>query len=114
MGYAMSRDISEQCIFILWGCGANGKSTFLNVLLELFGDYACSTMIDTFMKKTCEKTNDLARLKGMRLVTTSEVEQGKMFSESLIKSVTGEDNLPAIISIGGTHNEFCENGFRIG
>ncbi len=95
MGYAMSGDISEQCIFILWGCGANGKSTFLNVLLELFGDYACSTMIDTFMKKTSEKTNDLARLKGMRLVTTSEVEQGKMFSESLIKSVTGEDTLTA-------------------
>ena len=52
-------------------------------------------MIDTFMKKTSEKTNDLARLKGMRLVTTSEVEQGKMFSESLIKSVTGEDSLTA-------------------
>ena len=95
MGYALSGDVSEQCIFILWGCGANGKSTFLNVLLELFGDYACSTMIDTFMKKTSEKTNDLARLKGMRLVTTSEVEQGKMFSESLIKSVTGEDSLTA-------------------
>ncbi len=95
MGYALSGDVSEQCLFILWGTGANGKSTFLNVLQYLFGDYACSTMIETFMKKSSEQSNDLARLKGARLVTTSEVEQGKPLSESLIKTVTGEDELTA-------------------
>ena len=95
MGYALSGDVSEQCLFILWGTGANGKSTFLNVLQHLFGDYACSTMIETFMKKNSEQSNDLARLKGARLVTTSEIEQGRQISESLIKSVTGEDSLTA-------------------
>lgn len=95
MGYAMSGDVSEQCLFILWGTGANGKSTFLNVLQELFGDYACSTGTETFMRKTSENSNDLARLKGARLVTTSEVEQGKPISESLIKQITGEDMLIA-------------------
>ena len=95
MGYAMSGDVSEQCLFILWGTGANGKSTFLNVLQELFGDYACSTGTETFMRKTSENSNDLARLKGARLVTTSEVEQGKPLSESLIKLITGEDELTA-------------------
>lgn len=93
MGYALSGDVSEQCLFILWGTGANGKSTFLNVLHHLFGDYARSTMIETFMKKNSEQSNDLARLKGARLVTTSEIEQGKPLSESLIKTVTGEDEL---------------------
>lgn len=39
MGYSLSGDTSEQCMFILWGTGANGKSTFLNVLQNLFGDY---------------------------------------------------------------------------
>ena len=95
MGYALSGDVSEQCLFILWGTGANGKSTFLNVLHNLFGDYARSTMIETFMKKNSEQSNDLARLKGARLVTTSEIEQGKPMSESLIKTVTGEDELTA-------------------
>ena len=95
MGYTLSGDVSEQCLFILWGTGANGKSTFLNVLQYLFGDYACSTMIETFMKKNSEQSNDLARLKGARLVTTSEVEQGKPLSESLIKQITGEDELTA-------------------
>ena len=71
MGYALCGDVKEQCIFILWGTGANGKSTFLNTLQTLFGDYACSTATETFMKKTSEQSNDLARLKGMRLVTTT-------------------------------------------
>lgn len=95
MGYSLSGDVSEQCMFILWGIGANGKSTFLNVLQELFGDYACSTGTETFMKKTSEQSNDLARLRGMRLVTTSEAEQGKAISESLIKQITGEDEITA-------------------
>ncbi|MCR5764912.1 MAG: DUF5906 domain-containing protein [Treponema sp.] len=95
MGYSLSGDISEQCLFILWGIGANGKSTFLNVLQYLFGDYACSTGTETFMKKSTEHSNDLARLKGARLVTTSEAEQGKALSESLIKQITGEDEITA-------------------
>ena len=95
MGYALTGDVSEQCLFILWGTGANGKSTFLNVLQDLFGDYACSTGTETFMKKTSEQSNDIARLRGMRLVTTNETEQGKPLSESLIKQITGEDVLTA-------------------
>lgn len=95
MGYSLSGDVSEQCLFILWGTGANGKSTFLNTLQTLFGDYACSTGTETFMKKTSEQSNDLARLKGMRLVTTSEAEQGKPLSESLVKQITGEDEITA-------------------
>ena len=95
MGYSLSGDTSEQCLFILWGTGANGKSTFLNVLQQLFGDYATSTGTETFMKKTNDHSNDIARLKGMRLVTTSEVEQGKPLSESLVKQITGEDELTA-------------------
>lgn len=82
-------------MFILWGTGANGKSTFLNTLQTLFGDYACSTGTETFMKKTSEQSNDLARLKGTRLVTTTEVEQGKALSESLIKQITGGDEITA-------------------
>lgn len=95
MGYSLSGDMSEQCLFILWGTGANGKSTFLNVLQHLFGDYASTARTETFMKKTTEQSNDLARLKGARLVTTSEAEQGKQLSESLIKQITGGDKLTA-------------------
>ena len=95
MGYSLSGNVSEQCLFILWGTGANGKSTFLNTLQELFGDYSTSTGTETFMKKTSEQSNDIARLRGMWLVTTIEAEQGKPLSESLIKQITGGDALTA-------------------
>lgn len=95
MGYCLTGDVSEQCLFILWGTGANGKSTFLNTVQKLFGDYACTTGTETFMRKSSEQSNDIARLMGKRLVTTSEAEQGKALSESLIKQITGEDELTA-------------------
>ncbi|MBQ5470472.1 MAG: hypothetical protein IIT58_00450, partial [Treponema sp.] len=95
MGYSLSGDMSEQCMFILWGTGANGKSTFLNVLQNLFGDYATSTRTETFMKKTSEQSNDLARLRNTRLVIASEAEENKAMSESLIKQITGGDRITA-------------------
>jgi len=81
-------------MFILYGTGANGKSTFLNVIMHILGDYAISTYAETFMKRNNDtSTNDIARLRGTRLVTTTEMEQGKRLSEHLIKQVTGNDQL---------------------
>lgn len=96
MGYSMTGLTSEQCMFILWGAGANGKSTFLNALSNLMGDYAEHTQAETFMKKQNEGlTNDIARLRGVRFVSTSETEQGKRLAESMVKQVTGDDVLTA-------------------
>jgi len=39
IGYALTGSTSEQCLFILHGQGQNGKSTFLNVVQELVGNY---------------------------------------------------------------------------
>jgi putative DNA primase/helicase len=47
-GWAISGDISEQTMFILFGTGANGKSTFLNTIMNLLGDYAVATPTETF------------------------------------------------------------------
>jgi putative DNA primase/helicase len=75
-------------LFILYGTGANGKSTFLNVIQNILGDYALSTWAETFMKRNNNTaTNDIARLRGARFVTTSETEQGKRLPEHLIKPV---------------------------
>jgi putative DNA primase/helicase len=50
-GWALTGDISEQTMFILFGSGANGKSTFLNTIMYLLGDYAIATPTETFMRK---------------------------------------------------------------
>jgi putative DNA primase/helicase len=95
-GYSLTGDISEQCMFILYGTGRNGKSTFLNVLSDIFGDYACNTPAETLMiKKNDTIPNDIARLKGMRFVTAYETEDNKRLAEAKIKALTGGDIITA-------------------
>lgn len=94
VGCALSGDISEQVIFILYGKGSNGKSTFLNIIGNLLQEYAQNTPSETFMqKRTDAVSNDVARLKGARFVTAIEVDEGKRLAEGLIKSMTGGDKL---------------------
>jgi len=104
-GWSLSGDISEQTMFILYGTGANGKSTFLNTIMYLLGDYALATPTETFMKKSGDNySNDVARLRGTRFVTTTEVEQGRRLSETLIKKITGNDELTARFLYGEFFN----------
>ena len=104
-GWAITGDTSEQTMFILFGTGANGKSTFLNVIMNLLGDYAIATPTETFMLKKSEQiTNDIARLRGTRFVTTTETEQGKRLSEPLIKQITGNDRMTARFLYGEYFN----------
>jgi putative DNA primase/helicase len=73
-------------MFILFGSGANGKSAFLNTIMHLLGDYAIATPAETFMRKNGDQyTNNIARLRGMRFVTSAEAEQGRRLSQPLIK-----------------------------
>jgi len=103
-GWALSGDISEQTMFILFGTGANGKSTFLNTIMYLLGDYATATPTETFMKKSGEYTNDIARLRGTRFVTTTEAELGRRLSEPIIKKITGNDQMTARFLYGEFFN----------
>jgi putative DNA primase/helicase len=104
-GWSLSGDISEQTMFILYGTGANGKSTFLNTIMYLLGGYAIATPTETFMKKTGDNySNDVARLRGTRFVTTTEVDQGRRLSEPLIKKITGNDEMTARFLYGEFFN----------
>jgi putative DNA primase/helicase len=105
VGWAITGDTSEQTMFILFGTGANGKSTFLNTIMNLLGDYAIATPTETFMKKIGDQiTNDIARLRGTRFVTTTEAEHGKRLSEPLIKQITGNDKMTARFLYGEFFN----------
>ena len=104
-GWAVTGDTREQTMFILYGSGANGKSTFLNTITALLGDYAIATPTETFMRKTGDQiTNDIARLRGTRFVTTTEAEQGRRLSEPLIKKITGNDQMTARFLYGEFFN----------
>jgi putative DNA primase/helicase len=104
-GWALTGNIQEQTMFILYGSGANGKTTFLNTIMHLLGDYATATPTESFMKKNSDQnTNDIARLRGTRFVTTTEAEQGRRLSEPLIKKITGNDQMTARFLYGEYFN----------
>jgi putative DNA primase/helicase len=95
VGYTLSGEVGEQCLFLLIGNGANGKSTFINALNHLFGDYAATIPMHTLMlqRNGNEQTNDLALLPGKRFVAASEGEPGQKLAESKIKLMTGGDRI---------------------
>jgi len=78
------------------GSGGNGKSVFLNVLTGILSAYAATAAMDTFTASHGEKhPTDLAMLRGARLVTASETEEGRAWAESRIKQMTGGDPITA-------------------
>ena len=97
VGYAMTGITCEQCLFFLHGLGANGKTTFLEVIQTMMGDYATQTTSETFMVKRHGNpiTNDVADLRGARFVSAVEIESGRRMAEVLIKQMTGGDRLKA-------------------
>jgi putative DNA primase/helicase len=96
VGYSLTASASEQVMFIFLGGGANGKSTFIKVILSLLGDYALQTPTETLVvKKGNGIPNDVARLKGARFVAAVEAENGKQLAEVLVKQLTGEDKITA-------------------
>lgn len=97
VGYCLTGSTREQCLFILYGNGSNGKSTFLDTVRAVFGDYAQHSRAETFMRdrKSGGIPNDVAALRGARLVTSSEPEQGAQLDESLIKEMTGDAAISA-------------------
>lgn len=97
LGYALTGSTREQCLFILWGHGANGKSTLVNCFADLLGDYSKNTPVETLLarSKGSEIPTDIARLDGPRFVTSSEVGRGRHLAESLVKELTGRDTVSA-------------------
>ena len=95
-GYILTGVTSEHALFFLYGTGANGKSVFLNTISGVLGDDARCAPIETFVTSTTERhPTDLAGLRGARLVTSVETEDGRRWAESRLKALTGGDRIAA-------------------
>jgi putative DNA primase/helicase len=96
IGYALTGDVSEQCLYFLYGGGSNGKSTFLGTIQAMLGDYAIQAVSELLMAKHNEShPTERADLFGRRFVATIETEEGKRVAESLMKQLTGGDKIKA-------------------
>lgn len=104
VGYSLTASIREQVMFILFGNGRNGKSVFLDIIAEILGSYAMGMQASSLMVKqggSSGHNEDIARLNGARLVTSSEPNEGVRLDEGLIKQLTGGDSVSA--SFKGGH-----------
>ncbi len=95
VGYSLTGDTKEQCLFILYGTGANGKTTFLETIRLLLGTHAATTPFATLMTQRYPGAprNDLASLHGARMVLAAEAGQEASFDEALVKQLTGGDRI---------------------
>jgi putative DNA primase/helicase len=106
VGYSLTGSTSEQCLFIMIGDGANGKSTFINVINKLLGSYGTTAASHTLIANGGGSIgDDLVDLIGARLITVSETEEGQSLAEAKIKQMTGGDTLKAR-PLYGTFVEF--------
>ena len=95
-GYALTGSIREHALFFAYGTGANGKGVFINSITGIMGDYACVAGIETFTASNSDRhPTDLAMLRGARLVTAQETEEGRRWAESRIKAMSGGDPITA-------------------
>lgn len=96
VGYTLTGDVSQQVIFLLHGTGSNGKSTLIETLRLLMGDYGTVISATSLItKKNDSVRNDIARLPSIRFVSSSENAKGTVLDEELIKNITGGDQIAA-------------------
>jgi putative DNA primase/helicase len=95
-GYCLTGITREHALFFLFGTGANGKSVFLGTVAGILGDYHRTAPIETFTVSLGDRhPTELAMLRGARLVTAIETEEGRRWAESRIKALTGGDRVAA-------------------
>lgn len=96
LGYCLTGQTTEHALFFLHGGGGNGKSTFLNVVTGILGTYARNAPMEVFVASHSDRhPTELAMLRGARLVTAVETEEGRRWAESRIKALTGGDAITA-------------------
>ena len=93
LGYSLTGDMSEQCFFILYGEGANGKSTLLETVRYVLGDYGKKAAPEAFFEKRNDASAgyEVAALEGARFVISDETQENRRLDEGIVKRITGGD-----------------------
>ena len=106
IGYALTGDVDEQVMFLVYGRGANGKTVLLETIRQMLGGYAQKAPTELLLARPggTDVTNDVAGLRGARFVAAAESDEGRRLAEGRVKEVTGDEVLKARF----LHKEFFE------
>lgn len=98
-GYCATASVREQVFVVHWGGGQNGKSTILETVTRVLGDYAgvaAPGLVASTERDGAERhPTEIASLLGQRMVTAHETNEGAVLREGFIKWATGGDRLTA-------------------
>ena len=96
LGYSLTGSVREHSLFFCYGTGGNGKGVLLGTWNGILGEYSAIAPMTTFTATQNERhPTELAMLRGARLVTAQETEDGHHWAESKIKALTGGDPVSA-------------------
>jgi putative DNA primase/helicase len=86
-----------ELLHVHWGSGANGKSKFGETIRTALGDYAATAPAEMFLadRRQGAAQPELVRLRGVRLLTASEFDEGSQLNVALVKALTGGDTIAA-------------------
>lgn len=105
LGYSLSGSTKEQCMFLCYGNGSNGKTTFQEIINYIIGEYGDNVNSDVLMQQKMQTNNSftIAKLKDARYVETDETDEGERLSEGIVKRMTGGGQMSAAFKYA---NEF--------
>ena len=89
-GMAAIGKVFHEGMCIFYGGGRNGKTTFLNCISEVFGDYSCTIDADALMAQRDGKqmSNGAISVEGKRFAWAEESEEGKRLSSAVLKKLS--------------------------
>lgn len=106
LGYSLSGSTKEQCMFLCYGNGSNGKTTFQEIVNHIIGDYGDNVNSEILMQQKMQSNSSsftIAKLKDARFVETDETEEGEKLAEGTVKRMTGSGQMSAAFKYA---NEF--------
>jgi len=98
VGHSLTGDVGLEFFYFIHGPAATGKTTFIESVKSVLGDYAHTADFETFLKRPPQGgilRNDVACLSGKRLVASIEVDEGRRIAAGLVKMLTGGDSIRA-------------------
>jgi putative DNA primase/helicase len=95
-GCGLLGEVVDHVLGILWGSGANGKSTLMAAVDHALGDYAAPADPELLTARSFDAhPTGTADLFGLRLAVLHEADRGRRLAEGTVKRLTGGDRIKA-------------------
>lgn len=96
IGYILTGDVTEQVLIFFFGTGRNGKTTLVEIILALLGEFGIQAAPEILsLRKGEVHPTEQADLCGVRLAAAQEVKEGASWDERAVKALTGGDRIRA-------------------